>query len=87
MRRYSGARPPGTTPRGFGVRLVADEIVNGGLDRVPRPLVRANGVDLMADHRQDLKRHHRLVILDEVTDEHQDLLIGHLGFSSRLRAQ
>jgi hypothetical protein len=45
-----------------------------------RPLPRAHGVNGMADGRQCLERHHDLVVLGEIADQHQDLL-AHLAAS------
>ena len=62
----------------FAVGLVALEVVDGGANLLAGLLVGADRVHAMADHQQRLERHHRLVVLDEIADEHQDFLRGHV---------
>jgi len=59
------------------IGLLALEVVDRGGDAVARVLAGADGVDAVADGAEDLERHHRLVVFDEVADQHQDLL-GHV---------
>jgi len=63
------------------VGLLGLEIVDGGRDLVPGPLVRTDGVDRVSDHLQRLEWHHHLVIFDKITHEHQKLLSGHRTYS------
>jgi hypothetical protein len=59
------------------VRLVALEVMDGGAHRLAGALARARGVDRVADGLQRLERDHDFVVLDEVADEHEDLLRHH----------
>src|SRR3954447_18396576 len=61
----------------FAVGLLAFEVVNSRGDGVARFLAGANGVNIMADHQQHLKRHHHFVVFHVVADEHQNLLFCH----------
>ena len=57
----------------LGIGLLAEEVVNGGRDGVASLLVRTHGVDLIAEHRERLERHHGLVILRKIAAEQQNL--------------
>jgi hypothetical protein len=57
----------------FRVGLVSLEVVDGGADLVAGFLIRADGVDNVADHLESLKGNHDLVIFYVVTDEHEKL--------------
>ena len=59
------------------IGLGALEVVDGRGDAVARLLVRADGMHRMADREQRLERHHGLVILGIVADDHQDALASH----------
>lgn len=52
--------------------LRAQKIVDGGGDGLAGLFVGADGVHLIAQHAQSLKRHHGLVILCEITAEKQN---------------
>ena len=67
----------GNYGRAFRCRFGTVEIVDRGGDRVARFFVGANGIDLMADHQQHLKRDHHFVVFHEVSDEHEDFFDGH----------
>ena len=56
----------------FAVGLIALEVVDGGAHRFARPLAGTHRIDAMPDHQQHLERDHRLVVLDEIADQHQD---------------
>src|SRR5439155_7604714 len=62
----------------LGVGLIALEVVDGGADLVSLLLAGADGIHGVPDGLECLERHHDLVVLAVVPDQHQDLL-GH-GF-------
>src|SRR2546422_5994542 len=62
----------------LGVGLIALEVVDGGAGLVSLLLAGADGIHRMPDGLKCLERHHDLVVLAVVSDQHQDLL-GH-GF-------
>src|SRR5262249_6410458 len=68
--------------RFLAVGLVALEVMNGGADRLPRPLVRTDGMDLMAHGEEGLKRDHDLVVFHKVADKYEDLFRRHDGLLS-----
>jgi hypothetical protein len=68
----------------LGVGLVTLEVVQAGLDRLARPLVRADDVDGVADRVHRLLEDEDLVLLAELADEHQNLLAGHRPASRSL---
>jgi hypothetical protein len=39
----------------------------------------ANGIDAVADHLQRLERHHRLIVLGKIADDHQQPRVTHLS--------
>src|SRR5262249_19371332 len=61
----------------LAVGLVALEVVDGGPHLLAGLLAGADRVDGVADHLKRLERHHRLVVLDEVADQHPAFLTGH----------
>ena len=62
------------------VGLVALEIVERGLDHLPRLLVGADDMDGMADRLHSLLEYEDLVFLGEVANEHEYLLAWHSRF-------
>ncbi len=62
---------------GLQIRLVAAEVVDGGLTPVAVLLFGTHRVDLVPHHLERLERYHNLVVLDEVAGEEQNLLSGH----------
>ena len=64
-------------PRLLGVSLVAFEVMDGGAHALAGLLVGADGMDLMAHGLQRLEGHHGLVVLGEVTHQHQNSLRSH----------
>ena len=69
-------------PAELGIGLLAEEVVDGGRDGIAGLLLRADGVDLVTEHRERLERHHGLVVLGEVAAEQQNLrhAISPFGF-------
>jgi len=61
----------------FAVRLVAFKIMDRRLHPFAGVFARTNCMNFVAHHGQCLKRHHRLVILDKVADQHQYLFGCH----------
>ena len=68
----------------FAVGLVAFEIVNGRGDELARLLAGTNGVDLVPDGEQRLKRHHDFVVFDEVAGDEENLLGCHVLLESKV---
>ena len=66
-----------TMPRLFTVCLRPIKIVNGGLNVVTLTFIRTDGIHTMPKHLQSLKRHHRFIIFDIISAQHQYLLHSH----------
>jgi len=64
-------------PGFFTIGLIADKIMNSCFDRLAFFLTRANSINLMANHGQHLERNHGLIILDIVSNQHQNLFYAH----------
>ena len=64
-------------PGFLGVGLVAFEVVNGGAAFLSRTFARTDRVNRVTDHQERLKGNHDLVVFDEISHQHQDLLARH----------
>jgi len=72
-----GRRQEKIMTRFFTISLIADKIMNSSFDRLSFFLTGADSINLMADHGQHLERNHGLIILDIVSNQHQDLFYTH----------
>ncbi|MNI75363.1 hypothetical protein D3C73_1315050 [compost metagenome] len=61
----------------LAVRLLAFKIVDRRAHRLARDFLRAHRMHRVAHHAQGLERHHRLVVLDVVAHQHENLLCSH----------
>ena len=59
------------------VGLVAFEVVNRGTHSLSNFLVWTDRVDTVAHHQKHLKGNHHFVVLDVVSDQHQDSFRAH----------
>ena len=59
--------------------LVAVTLTLNSVAGTGGPILISEGIDLMAEGEQRLKGDHRLVVLDEVAHQHENLLVCHHG--------
>ena len=55
--------------------------MDGGSDRIPGHLSRADGINVNSGHEQSLERHHGFIVLDIISNDHQNFSGKHYFFS------
>jgi len=61
----------------FTISLITDKIMNSSFDCLAFFLARADSINLMPDHGQNLERNHDLIILDIIPNQHKNLFYTH----------